>query len=58
MLQQWYLYILTILPFLWIIGWIFHLALFVLWVIGLVRAIQGEEKEVPIIGKFASHFNF
>ena len=44
-----------IIPF---IGWfiilpIGSLVVFVLWVIGLINAIKGEEKPVPLIGKLA-----
>ena len=31
-------------------GWIVGVILFILWVIGLVGAIKGEEKAVPVIG--------
>ncbi|ARV13215.1 hypothetical protein [Gilvibacter sp. SZ-19] len=30
--------------------WVLNLGLLVLWVLGLVGAIQGEEKEVPLVG--------
>ena len=43
-----------------ILGWIISillyfvlLGLFVLWIIGLIAAINGEEKEVPVLGKKA-----
>lgn len=43
-----------------ILGWIISillyfvlLGLFVLWIIGLIAAINGEEKEVPFLGKKA-----
>jgi len=36
-----------------VIGWILSLILFVFWIIGLVAAIQGKEKEIPIIGSLA-----
>ena len=41
-----------------IIGWFIILPvgmifLVVCWIIGLVAAIQGEEKEIPLIGKYA-----
>jgi uncharacterized membrane protein len=34
------------------ISWLLDLALFVLWIIGLIGALQGEEKEVPIFGHY------
>ncbi|MHB0755787.1 DUF4870 domain-containing protein [Polaribacter sp. M15] len=33
------------------IGWILGIVLFVLWIISLIGAIQGEEKEVPVVGE-------
>ena len=43
-----------VLAFIPIIGWlaipIGYLIIFVLWVMGLVYALQGQEKTVPIIG--------
>ncbi len=46
----------------WIIGiWIFsiivNLAIFVFWVLGLISAVQGEMKPVPVLGeKFQEWF--
>jgi uncharacterized membrane protein len=45
-----------------IIGWFIILPLgmilmFVLWVIGIVYSLSGEEKYIPIIGKFADKIN-
>ncbi len=34
-----------------IIGWIAAIAVFVFQIIGLIYAIQGEDKEVPLLGK-------
>jgi uncharacterized membrane protein len=49
-----------ILIFIPLLGWIISillyfvlLGLFVLWIIGLIAAINGEEKEVPLLGKKA-----
>ena len=50
--------IFTIMPFLMLIGWIVHIAIFVLWILGLINAVNGKEKEVPIVGKFTSYFKF
>lgn len=36
-----------------IIGWILAIALLVLWIMGLVYAIQGNKKEIPLIGQYA-----
>ncbi|HPF10308.1 MAG TPA: hypothetical protein PKW08_04125 [Flavobacteriaceae bacterium] len=39
------------------ISWIIYLAVFVLWVIGFIGAIQGEKKPVPLLGdKFQAWF--
>lgn len=50
----------TIIP---VLGWfiilpIGNLLVFVFFIIGLIKAIQGEEKELPIIGKFGEKFKF
>jgi len=50
----------TIIP---VLGWfiilpIGNLIVFVFFIIGLIKAIQGEEKELPIIGKFGEKFKF
>lgn len=37
--------------FIFCIGWIWGVFMFVCWVMGLIAAINQEEKEVPIIGK-------
>jgi uncharacterized membrane protein len=43
-----------VLIFIPIIGWLCHwallIAIFVLWVMGLIAAINGEMKPVPIVG--------
>jgi uncharacterized membrane protein len=39
-----------------LIGWIWGICVFVLWVIGLIAAINGQEKEVPIVGKYAQEW--
>jgi len=43
----------TLLVWIPIVGWIWGLLLFVLWIIGLIGAINGEKKEVPILGPLA-----
>ncbi len=35
-----------------IIGWLAAIFLFVLWIMGLISAAQGETKPVPLIGNF------
>ena len=34
-----------------LVGWLYSIFIFVCWVMGLIFACQGEEKEVPLIGK-------
>lgn len=50
----------SILPFIgWLIGLVITLAqvgLFVLWILGLVSAANGEEKPVPILGEYYQKF--
>ena len=41
-----------ILAFIPIIGWILSLLVFVFWILGLVSAVQGEMKPVPLLGDF------
>lgn len=42
----------------WMITWAFWIFVFVLWGYGIVTAIQGEQKEVPILGnKFQNWFS-
>lgn len=46
-----------------VIGWFLILPLaglftLVLFVVGVLHAVNGEEKELPVIGKYASNFKF
>ena len=46
-----------------IIGWfiilpIGNLIIFIFWIIGLISAISGNEKELPVIGQFGKKFKF
>ena len=51
-----------VLGFIPIIGWIilpfFELAIFVLFILGIINALNGKEQELPVIGQFASNFKF
>lgn len=48
-------FILAFIPYIgWIIGSVLGLGLFILWVIGLVNAINEQEKPVPVIGDKAN----
>jgi len=50
----------TALFFIWgMLWWIWSLvslALFVLWIFGLISAINSTEKEIPIVGQFADKY--
>lgn len=46
-----------ILWILWPILWLVDIILLVLIIIGIVNAVKGEEKELPIVGKYAKYFN-
>ena len=43
-------YVLFIALQIWILYAIIGIALFILWILGLVGAIQGEEKPIPVLG--------
>jgi uncharacterized membrane protein len=51
--------VLAIVP---ILGWILMpfvwIALFVLCIMGIMHAANGEEKELPVLGQFAKNFKF
>lgn len=35
-----------------VVGWILNVVVFIFWLIGLINAIQGESKPVPLVGDF------
>jgi uncharacterized membrane protein len=41
----------------WMIWQIVNIALFILAILGIVNAVQGNEKELPLVGSFAKNFN-
>ncbi len=45
-----------------VIGWILmiplNIFLFIVWLIGILNALGGKQKELPLIGKYASEFKF
>jgi uncharacterized membrane protein len=51
-----------VLAFIPVIGWILapllYLAVFILWIMGIINAAQKKQKPVPIIGQFGEKFNF
>jgi uncharacterized membrane protein len=42
----------------WFLGWILWLGCFVLMIMGIINAVNGQTKELPLIGQFGSKFNF
>jgi uncharacterized membrane protein len=40
----------------WLIIPIINLAVFILWIVGLIYAISQKKKEIPIIGEFAKNY--
>ena len=50
--------IIGFLPFAGFITWILNIAVICLFVIGIMNALKGEEKQLPVIGKFADKVNF
>ena len=48
----------ALLIFWWIpvIGWLLNIVVFIFWVMGLVYAAQGQQKEVPILGSLAQQW--
>lgn len=41
----------------WILIWPLNILLFLIWIFGILHAVKGEEKPLPLIGKFAEKFN-
>jgi uncharacterized membrane protein len=39
-----------------LIGWALAIGMLVLWVLGLISAINGQEKQVPVVGKYAQEW--
>lgn len=39
-----------VLSFIPIIGWFLSIFVFILWIMGLIYAIEGKQKKVPVIG--------
>lgn len=38
--------------------WIFHVAIIVLAILGILNAVHGKKEPLPFIGQFAEHFAF
>jgi len=51
--------ILLFIPILgWMLSWLFSLFLLILVIIGIMNAARGEQKPLPVIGKFGEKFKF
>lgn len=44
-------------PVIGLLTGIVNIVLFVFWIMGILNAINGEKKELPIIGQYASKIN-
>ncbi len=42
----------------WALVWPLNILLFVLFIIGVMHALNGEQKPLPVIGKFGEKFKF
>ncbi len=42
----------------WFLVQFINFGVFVLAVIGIINAYQGKQQELPVVGKFSSHFTF
>ena len=45
-----------VVSFIPILNFVLWVVLFILWVIGLIGAINGEEKKVPLLGEYAQNW--
>jgi len=45
--MSWYI------PFIWFLSWIFGILIFILWLVLIIKAYQGEKFKVPIVGDIA-----
>ena len=50
--------IVRLIPAIYWIGWILDLGVLVLFIIGVMNAAGGKEKELPLIGQYADKFHF
>lgn len=42
----------------WLIVWLWWVASLVFAIIGIMNVLNGQEKELPVIGQYAKNFNF
>ena len=49
----------SVVPFIgWVLAPILSVLLIILWVLGVIAALQGQQKPLPVIGKYADMFKF
>lgn len=41
-----------VLMFIPVVGWLLNIVIFVFWIISLIGAVNGEKKEIPLLGKY------
>lgn len=46
------------LPFIWIVTPLLQIVVFILWIVGVVYALQGKQQSVPLIGQYFEKLNF
>ncbi|HVM77198.1 MAG TPA: DUF4870 domain-containing protein [Candidatus Paceibacterota bacterium] len=52
-------WVIGMIPFLgWLVVWIFSVISVVLIVMGVVNVVNGQEKELPLVGRYAKNFSF
>jgi len=52
------LMVISLVPVIRWFSWLLNIGLFVLFIIGILNALNGREKQLPLIGKFAENFKF
>lgn len=55
----WFLNVIILyrIPFIgWLISFVLGIGLFVLWLLGLMNALNGKQEPVPVIGQFAEQY--
>lgn len=45
-----------LIPFIWILNWILWLGFFIVWIMAMIKAYQGERYKLPIIGDMAEKY--
>lgn len=51
--------VMSYMPGSWALGWVLYVALFILWLLGILGAVNGEEKPIPLLGPlFQQWFQF